>query len=142
MLRAILYQKEYGYDIGFEAYVAFRFYEFYKSYDAAKDGVWIAEHQNKIIGFLLLMHRENNTGQLRFFILDPNYRNIGLGKKMTDLLVEFAKQKSYKSIYLWTTNEQLEAAMLYKKMGFTLSEEHHSTSFGKPLMEQRYDLTL
>jgi len=141
-LHGSLYRKEYNYSIGFEAYVAKGFFEFYNQYDPNRDCVWICEHQNKIVGFLLLMHRGGSSAQLRYFILLPEYRGIGLGKKLMELFMEWLSEHHYDSCYLWTTNEQTTAVALYKKYGFKLVEELHSTAFGKPLKEQRYLLTL
>jgi ribosomal protein S18 acetylase RimI-like enzyme len=137
-----LYKKEYGYGISMETYIADGFSEFGKNYDPKKDRVWVAEYENKIVGFLLLMHRENYTAQLRYFILDPEFRGIGLGKKLAGLYLDYLKEKGYRSSYLWTTNELFAAAHIYKKMGFNLTEEFESTAFGKALKEQRYDLFL
>ena len=95
---------------------------------------------SRIIGFVLLMHRENNAAQLRYFYLKPEYRGIGLGKKLMCLYMEFLKEKGYQSSYLWTTHELQTAASLYTRYGFKLTEEKESTAFGKPLKEQRYDL--
>ena len=141
-LHGILYKQEYDYGISFETYVAKGLHEFYNSYDPGKDRVWICEDNNKIIGFLLLMHRENNAAQLRYFILLPQYRGIGLGKKLMDLFFEWLKEHDYRSCYLWTTNEQQTASLLYKKYGIHLTEEHESSSFGKPVIEQRYEVIL
>jgi peptidyl-dipeptidase Dcp len=135
-----LYDEEYNYGISFETYVGWGMHEFYKNYNPEIDRVWICEHDNKIIGFLLLMHRENNTAQLRYFYIEPEYRGIGLGKKLMQLYMDFLKEKGYQSSYLWTTHELHSAASLYKKHGFQLTEEKQSTDFGKPLTEQRYDL--
>ncbi|MBS1599684.1 MAG: GNAT family N-acetyltransferase [Bacteroidetes bacterium] len=137
-----LYKKEYGYGISFEAYVAKGLYEFYKKYNPQRDRVWVAEHQNKIVGFLLLMARKKNSAQLRYFILDPAYRGIGLGKKLAALYMDYFHEKKFKNSYLLTTHELFAAAHIYKKMGFVLTEEIESTSFGKLLKEQRYDLSI
>lgn len=137
-----LYSEEYNFSVEFEAYVSAGIYEFYKNYDAARDCVWICEHNDTIVGFVLLMHRENHAAQLRYFYLERNYRGIGLGGKLMQLYMEFLKEKKYKSCYLWTTNEQQAAAALYKKHGFILTEEISSTTFGKALTEQRYELVL
>ncbi|MEO5562295.1 MAG: GNAT family N-acetyltransferase [Chitinophagaceae bacterium] len=134
-----LYQKEYGYGIAFESYVAAGLHEFYQNYDAKKDRVWICEHKEKIVGFLLLMHR-GEAAQLRYFILDPAYRSLGLGKKLVTLYMAFLHECGYKTSYLWTTDELSAAASLYTRYGFTLTEEKESTIFGKLLKEQRYDL--
>ena len=136
------YSKVYDYGISFETYVAEGLVEFYRKYDPSRNRVWICEHNNAIVGFVLLMHRENHAAQLRYFYLERNYRGIGLGGKLMQLYMEFLKEKKYKSCYLWTTNEQQAAAALYKKHGFILTEEMSSTTFGKALTEQRYELVL
>jgi len=64
-----LYGEEYNYGVEFETYVGAGLYEFYKNYNPEVDRVWICEHDEKIIGFILLMHRENNAAQLRYFYL-------------------------------------------------------------------------
>jgi ribosomal protein S18 acetylase RimI-like enzyme len=137
-----LYQQEYNYGISFEAYVAKGLSEFYEHYDEMLDRVWVAERAGNIVGFLLLMHREPGEAQLRYFLLAPEYRGIGLGKKLSTLFMEHLRSTGYDRAYLWTTNELYTAAKIYRKMGFRLSEEVASESFGKPLKEQRYDLVL
>lgn len=141
-LHGVIYSKEYGYGIEHEMYVAAGMHEFYSRYDPSKDRVWVCEYDNRVVGFVLLMHRDNNAAQLRYFILEPAFRGIGLGKKLMQLYVEFLQQRGYDSSYLWTTHELDAAASLYKKFGFTLTEEKESIAFGKPLREQRYDLIL
>ena len=137
-----LYHEEYGYGIAFETYVGEGSHEFYKNYDFEKDSVWVDEHQSVIMGFILLMHRENNAAQLRYFYVEPEYRGIGLGKKLKLLHMDFLKAKAYLSSYLWTTHELYAAASLYTKYGFVLTEEKESNAFGKPVIEQRYDLII
>jgi ribosomal protein S18 acetylase RimI-like enzyme len=135
-----LYKQEYEYGIEFETYVAAGLCEFYKNYDPARDRIWISEYHSTIVGFLLLMHRPGNAAQLRYFLIEPAYRGIGLGKKMLDMYMDFYSSCKYDSSYLWTTHEQDTAAFLYKRRGFILTEEKDSNAFGKPLKEQRYDL--
>src|ERR1700761_465846 len=135
-----IYYQEYDYGISFEAYVAKGLYEFYEHYDETLDKVWVAEYNGTIIGFLLLMHREPGTAQLRYFIIDAAYRGIGLGKKLSIFFMEQVQKAGYKRAYLWTTHELYTAAGIYQKMGFRLTEEIASESFGKALKEQRYDM--
>ncbi len=138
----VLYGREYGYGISFESYVGEGLAEFYKHYDPGLDGVWIAEHGDRIVGFLLLMHREKGIAQLRYLYLEAGYRGIGLGKKLMELFMQFLKSRNYRSAYLWTTHELESAASLYTRHGFRITEEIPSTAFGKALREQRYDLAL
>jgi GNAT superfamily N-acetyltransferase len=138
-LHGILYQQEYNYGIEFEAYVAAGLSEFYQQYDPARNRVWICEHDQRIIGFLLLMDR-GAAAQLRYFLIHPEYRGLGLGQKLMELYLEFLHRCGYKRSYLWTTDELDTAASLYQKHGFKLTEEKESTAFGKPLRERKYEL--
>ena|SRR5689334_14672312 len=138
-LHGALYAEEYQYGIAFETYVAAGLNEFYQQYDPARDRVWICEHGKEIVGFLLLMHR-GEAAQLRYFLLKPGYRGIGLGKKLMQLYMDFYRQCGYTSSYLWTTNELPAAAALYTRYGFRLAEEKESDAFGKLLKEQKYEL--
>ena len=138
-LHGILYHQEYNYEIAFEAYVAKGLHEFFEHYNPATNRVWVCEHHEKIIGFLLLMNR-GNAAQLRYFIIMPEYRGIGLGNRLLDLYMDFAQECGYHSSYLWTTQELYTAAHLYKKYGFVLEEEIESSAFGKPVKENKYSL--
>jgi len=140
-MHGALYGKEYSYSIQFETYVAKGLCEFYEKYDPQRNRVWICEHQSKMIGFLLLMDR-GESAQLRYFLIEPAYRGIGLGSRLMKQYMDFLRQCGYKKSYLWTTHELSTAASIYKRVGFQLTEEKESTSFGKPLREQRYDLVL
>jgi GNAT superfamily N-acetyltransferase len=140
-MHGTLYKKEYRYGIQFESYVAKGLCEFYEKYDPQRNRVWVCEHDNRMIGFLLLMDR-GKAAQLRYFLIQPEYRGIGLGSKLLDMYMDFLGECGYKESYLWTTHELTTAAALYKRLGFKLTEEKESTSFGKTLTEQRYDLIL
>lgn len=140
-LHGALYGKEYGYGVQFESYVAKGLCEFYEKYDPTRNRVWVCEHNHRMMGFLLLMDR-GESAQLRYFLIEPEYRGIGLGSKLLDLYMDFLRECDYKASYLWTTHELSTAAFLYKRLGFELTEEKESTAFGKPLTEQRYDLIL
>jgi N-acetylglutamate synthase-like GNAT family acetyltransferase len=140
-MHGILYRREYDYGMQFEAYVAKGLCEFYEKYNPERNRVWLCEHENRIIGSLLLMDR-GKAAQLRYFLIEPEYRGIGLGSKLMALYMDFLRECGYRESYLWTTHELGTAAFLYKRVGFKLTEEKESTAFGKPLREQRYDLVL
>jgi peptidyl-dipeptidase Dcp len=136
-----LYAKECGYGLNFEAYVLDGLGELAHEYDAEKDRIWMCEHEGRIIGVLVAQHRQSAI-QLRYFIFLPEYRGIGLGKKMMAEFIAFMEQRGVKDAYLWTTDEQHAAISLYTRFGFKLTEEKPSNAFGKPLIERRYDLHL
>ena len=135
------YAHELGYGLNFEVYVLEGLQEFARQYNPAKDRVWVCEHDDTIIGFLIGFHR-GAAVQLRYFIFLPEYRGIGLGKKLMDEFIIYMREMGYKEAYLWTTNEQQPAITLYTKYGFRLVEEKISHSFDKALTELRYDLVL
>jgi len=141
-MHATLYGTEYGYGIQFETYVALGLHEFFAAYDTGRDRVWICEHGDRMVGSMLLMHRGSDTAQLRYFLIRPEYRGIGLGKRLMDLWMQSLRERGYRSAYLWTVDELPVATALYRRYGFTLTEEKPSTAFGKALREQRYDFVM
>ncbi len=136
-----LYYQEYGYTLPFEYYVATSLAEFIERYNPDRNRVWVCEHRERMIGSLVLQDR-GEAAQLRYFLLEPDYRRIGLGTKLMDSFMEFLHSSGYKSSYLWTAAQQVTAAKLYKRYGYQLTEEKPSTAFGIALIEQRYDLIL
>jgi GNAT superfamily N-acetyltransferase len=138
-LHGSLYHREYGYGIQFESYVAKGLCEFYETFNPERSRIWACEHNGQMIGFLLLMDR-GQAAQLRYFLIEPRCRGIGLGSKLMNLYMDFLHMCGYRESYLWTTHELTTAASLYKRHGFQLTQEKESTAFGKPLREQRYDL--
>jgi peptidyl-dipeptidase Dcp len=137
-LHRIIYGEEYQYGPAFHDYVTKTLDEFQQQYDPDIDRVWICEYKNKMVGFLSLMHRPDRFAQLRYFVMSPAFRGKGLGKYLMDQFMQFLEEADYQGAYLWTSNEQLEAASLYIKYGFKLVEEKDSTAFGKSLKEHRY----
>ncbi|WP_295129079.1 GNAT family N-acetyltransferase [uncultured Chitinophaga sp.] len=140
-LHGIIYSKENGYGFNFERYVLEGLGEFAAQYASGKHRVWICEHNGKMVGFLMAFHRGDHA-QLRYFILLPDYRSMGLGKKLMQGFMDYLQESGLKSAYLWTTKEQEAASGLYRRFGFELTEEKETESFDKTLTEQRFDLRL
>ena len=93
-----LYKKEYDYGIQFEVYVAKGLCEFYEKYNPQRERVWVCEHEDRMIGFLLLMDR-GKAAQLRYFLIQPEYRGIGLGTKLLSLYMDFLQTRGYNQSY-------------------------------------------
>ena len=138
-LHGELYASEYGYGPSFQKYVAEGLTELIHEYDPKTQRVWVAEHNAKMVGFMALMKR-GHQAQLRYFLIRPECRGIGLGNEMMRRFMRFLTSTGYRGAYLWTTNEQVTAAALYKKYGFVITEEKVSNEFGKTLIEQKYEL--
>lgn len=132
------YYEEFGFGLGFEKYVARTFAEFVCQFQENTDRVWIAKAGEDIKGCIALVHRDAHTAQLRYFITSPDYRGKGLGKLLFQLCMDHIRMCGYSRAYLWTSANLTTAAGLYLKAGFKKTEERHSSSFGVPMVEQKY----
>jgi GNAT superfamily N-acetyltransferase len=141
-LHGILYAKEYGYDQTFEAYVANGLAEFLQLFNPDKDRIWLAEINDQIIGSIAIVGHPRAETQLRWFLVHPNYRGLGLGKELMKEALQFCKERKYKTIFLWSTNELNAARRLYTHTGFSKTEEKTHEIWGKRVTEERYDLHL
>ncbi|MCS5491449.1 GNAT family N-acetyltransferase [Algoriphagus limi] len=139
-LHGRIYFEEHGFGMGFEAYVMESLLEFYRQYNPNRDRVWVVEREGKMIGFLLLMHRQDIQAQLRYFILEKPYRGMGLGKKLMEEWMDFYREKGYKGAFLYTTSGLDPAVSLYERFGFRKVSQIKSRNFGVPLLEMLYRL--
>ncbi len=137
-MHGTMYSREHHFGLSFETYVAAGMAEFFTTYEPTRNRVWVCCHHETIIGFLALVSR-GNTAQLRYFLLAPAYRGIGLGRKLMDQFMSFLAGCGYDSCYLLTTDSLPAAAHLYQAYGFRLTEETESIGFGVPLKERRYE---
>jgi len=141
-LHGILYAKEYGYDQTFEAYVAGGLAEFVQSFNLDKDRIWLAETNGRIIGSIAIAGYSKVDAQLRWFLVHPDYRGLGIGKNLLKDALQFCKERQYKTVFLWTTSQLIEAWHLYTRFGFRKTEEKTHNIWGKRVTEERYDLHL
>jgi len=141
-LHGILYAKEYGYDQTFEAYVANGLAEFVQSSSPDKDRIWLAEINNQIIGSIAIVGHSKLEAQLRWFLIHPDYRRLGLGRELMKKALLFCKERKYKTVFLWTTSELNAARYLYTRAGFRKTEKKTHEIWGKKITEERYDLHL
>ena len=139
-LHGKIYFEEHGFGIGFETYVMESLLEFYRQYDPELDKVWVVESKGKMVGFLLLMHRPENQAQLRYFILEKEFRGTGLGRILMKEWMDFYREKEYSGAYLYTTSGLDPAVHLYESFGFRKVSEKFSVEFGVPLKEILYRL--
>lgn len=145
-IRAVLdlhrkvYTNEYGYGESFLEYVETTLNDFYSRYDPSKDKVWLCRDNGDLMGFLLLLHHDEKKVQLRYFVLSPELRGSGIGNKWINEFLDCMRERNYTHAFLYTSSELPAAAHLYKKSGFILTESIPSERFGKPVVEQRYDL--
>lgn len=142
-LHGALYAAEYGLDHTFEAYVAETVGEFGRRLDRARDRLWVAELEGRLVGSIAIVGRETDVAQLRWFLLHPDVRGRGLGRRLVGDALAFCRHASYRSVFLWTIDPLTAAARLYGAAGFRRTNVRAPAPlWGSILSEERYDLTL
>jgi len=141
-LHGTLYSEEYGLDSTFELEVGQGITEFVGQFDPGWDGFWVAETGGHVVGAIVIVHRGSELAQLRWFILHPAYRGLGLGRKLMTCAVDFCRDKQFKKVFLWTFDELDAAIHLYRSFGFKRTETETHRRWGRDLTEKRYELDL
>lgn len=140
-LHGRLYADECGYNHAFEGYVCQTFADFFANYSANKDRFWFAELNGEIIGAIAIVGHSADQAQLRWFILQPEYRGMGLGQKMLQEALQYAREKGFRKLFLETTADQEKAIRMYRKAGFRKVSAHENQAWGKDLIEQTFELS-
>ena len=137
-----LYAQEYGRDISFEALVAKIAAEFIEKFDPARERCWIAELDGAPVGSVFVVRKADAIAKLRLLIVDRQARGLGLGKRLVDECLRFAKQAGYSSMTLWTQSILTSARGIYQRAGFTLVAEEPHHSFGVDLVGETWERDL
>lgn len=137
-----LYHAEHGFDASFEAQMARIVAGFMERGDAARERAWIAEVAGEPAGSVFCMRRDDAVAQLRLLLVEPDARGIGVGGRLVQACVEFARRAGYGSVTLPTLSILEEARRLYQRAGFTLAAEEPHRSFGRDLVGQTWTLAL
>ncbi len=137
-----LYAREYGFNAEFEALVAAIVATFMRKHQPEWERCWIAEVDGQRAGSVFLVRKSKTVAQLRLLILTPAARGLGLGARLSDDCIAFARAKGYKKIILWTNSCLIEAIRIYQRRGFQLIKTEAYQGFGQDLVGETYELKL
>lgn len=141
-LHGLLYAQEYGWDQRFEGLVAGIAARFVERYDSKRERCWIAERDGKVAGSVFLVKQSEKVAKLRMLLVTPEARGLGLGARLVDECISFARQAKYRKITLWTNNVLVAARHIYQRTGFRLVKSEPHRSWGKNLVSETWELRL
>ncbi len=138
----VLYAREYGWDEHFEALVAQIVADFITNYRPERERCWIAEMEGEIVGSVFVVQSSETVAKLRLLLVEPSARGLGLGTRLVEECIRFARRRGYQKLMLWTNSVLVEARHIYQKCGFKLIEEEAHHSFGQDLVGETWELVL
>jgi DNA-binding MarR family transcriptional regulator/GNAT superfamily N-acetyltransferase len=135
----VRYAEECGFDVTFEALVADVVADFGRGHDPAREAAWIAEVDGEPVGSILCVRQDDETAKLRLLMVEPSARGLGIGARLVEECVRFARRAGYRRMALWTVAGLDRAARIYRKTGFTLVAERPQRLFGQDVVGQDWE---
>jgi len=100
------------------------------------DTIFIAEHNSKVIGCLLLHHIDREQVQLRAMAVYNEWQGKGVGRLLVSAAENFCEQKEYPKIIL---HARKVALGFYKSLGYSITSDEF-TEVGIPHYIMEKDL--
>jgi GNAT superfamily N-acetyltransferase len=136
----VLYAREYGWNLDFEALVASIVGDFVKNFDKHLDRCWIAELDGKMVGSVFIVKHTDSAAKLRMLYVEPEARGHGVGRRLVEAALEFSRTAGHASVMLWTNPQLTAARKIYEAVGFEMIDERTEEAFGVEFVSQTWKL--
>lgn len=140
--QAVLYAREYGWDSDYEALIADIAGRFLRDFKPDRERCFVAERAGEIVGSVFAVEQSRDVAKLRLLYVEPSARGQGVGRRLVDACIDFAREKAYARLDLWTNDILIAARGIYESTGFKLIGEERHRSFGHDLVGQTWSLDL
>jgi len=137
-----LYSEEYGLNHKMEAYVAEVVAKFLRDFDPAREHCWIADRDGAPVGSVFLVKESDSVARLRLLLVEPKARGLGVGKRLVEECVRFARRAGYQEVTLWTHSILVAARRIYDSVGFRIVDTETHDEFGPELVGETWSLRL
>jgi N-acetylglutamate synthase-like GNAT family acetyltransferase len=141
MAHGEVYAAQFGWDTSFEALVARIVADYANGADPDREAAWIAESNGERAGCVFLVAGEGDMAKLRILLVHPDARGHGLGTRLVDECLAFARAAGYRGVTLWTNDVLASARRIYQAAGFALVDKKPHHSFGKDLVGETWSKT-
>lgn len=140
--QGILYNRQFGWNIGFESLIAGIYNEFQEAPETPPKQLWVAEQNGSVVGSIFVMPSEGVAGsaQLRMLYVEPSARGQGVGTALVGQAVSFAREHGYTRMRLWTHTIQEAARRVYAAAGFKVVETIEEDNFGKKMVGEIWEM--
>jgi DNA-binding MarR family transcriptional regulator/GNAT superfamily N-acetyltransferase len=138
----VLYAEQYGWDHTFEELVARIVTDYVDNRDPERTNAWIAELDGVPAGSVFCGAKDERTAQLRLLLVEPSARGMGVGSRLVDECIGFARRAGYREITLWTFDALADARRIYQRAGFRLVHEEPQHRFGHDMVSQHWSRAL
>jgi len=140
--QGILYNRQFGWNIGFESLIAGIYHEFEQAPQSPPRNLWVAEQNGSIVGSIFVMPSDSVEGsaQLRMLYVEPAARGQGVGSALVAQAVSFARDSGYGRMRLWTHTIQASARKIYSAAGFKIVETIPENNFGMKMTGEIWEM--